>query len=403
MPTHLKLTRCPRLLRVRDQTSDYATLPGASQGMGICVPMQVLDTRGILGKLALAALSVSLVVPSGAASAAQQDPLAEARLAEQKHDFQAAATFYQDYLKTHPASADVLQRLGLVEYLSNHFEEAIPTLTRALQLDPSLWGSELYLGMSYYRTDGFQEAIPILKRALALKPGVAETAFWLGCSLLADHQPEAAIPYLLEVQPDATWGEQAQSTLIKAYRQAAENNYQRIAVVAPDSDRVHLVKAQLLQWKGINNGAVWEARQSLQRNPTLEGAHRIIGEVYWQEKGFDLAAKEFQAELEINPLDGESNLRLGEFRLARGDASKAVAYLNTALAQHAGSPGETHHFLGEAALAERDYPAALAHLQSAVEENPGDRANHQLLAQVYRATGQAGLAVSEEKLAHGPQ
>lgn len=332
---------------------------------------------------------------------AGQDLTGRARGAEQRHDFPAAAALYQQYLKGHPGDAVILQRLGLVECLSSNWDAAIPPLLKALQLDHSLWGSALYLGISYYRTARFKEATAILKRSLELKPGVPETEFWLACSLVADNQPESAVPHLLQAERDSTWDLQAQTMLVKAYQKAAEENYRRIAAVAPDSALVHLVQARLLQWKGVNNGTVWEARQALQRNPNLEGAHRIVGEVYWQEKGFDLAAKEFEAELEINPLDGMSNLRLGEFWLAKGDAQKAVPFLNAAVPQRTGSPGEAHHFLGEAALTERDYSTAVADLQRAVEENPRDPANHQLLAEAYRATGQADLAAREERSVRG--
>jgi Flp pilus assembly protein TadD len=343
------------------------------------------------------------VAPSTSDSAGLKDLIAEAREAEQKRDFQAAAALYQQYLKGKPDDAAILQRLGLVQCLSNQFDAAIPPLAKALQLDPSLWGSALYLGISYYRTERFKDAAAILKRSLELKPGVPETAFWLGCSLAANSQPESAVPYLLQAQRDNAWELQAQGMLVKAYRAAAEQNYQRIATVAPDSDRVHLVKAQLLQWKGVESGVIWEARQALQRNPDLESAHRLIGDAYWREKWFDLAAKEFQAELQISPLDGESNLRLGEFWLAKGDAPKAVPYLSTALLQRAGSPGEVNHFLGEAALNEREYAAAVTDLKRAVEENPADPANHQLLARAYRATGQPDLAATEDRLARAPQ
>src|ERR1700683_4907252 len=83
-------------------------------------------------------------------SSAQQDLIARAREAEQKHDFQAAAALYQQYLKAHPDDPAILQRLGLVESLSSNWDAAIPPLVKALQLDHSLWGSALYLGISYY-------------------------------------------------------------------------------------------------------------------------------------------------------------------------------------------------------------------------------------------------------------
>jgi tetratricopeptide (TPR) repeat protein len=324
--------------------------------------------------------------------------IGKAREAELKHDFQTAARLYQDYLEAHPDDPEILQRLGLANYLSNRFDAAIAPLAKALKLDPSRWGSALFLGISYYRTDRFADAIEALKRALALKPDLADAEFWLGCSLVATDQPESAIAYLQRVTNDPRWGVQADDILIKAYRKAAEDDYKRIATVAPDSYRVHLVKAELLAWKGIKNGVVWEAREALKRNPEVEGAHRLIGEAFWEEKGFDQAAREFQAELQINPLDAESNLRLGEIRLAKGDSAGALSFLNTALPQRFGSPGEVYHFLGEAKLAQRDYDHAAVDLKRAAQENPADPSNHQLLAQVYRATGRPDLAAKEEQL-----
>ena len=353
-------------------------------------------------------LAWALLFPSlSLAREAQSSPsetseqlIEQAKEAEQKHDFQAAAGFYQDYLKSHPDDSAILQRLGLVECLANRYEAAVEPLAKALRLDPSLWGSALYLGISYYRTDRFAEATEALKRALALKPGLPDAEFWLGSALLAADQPESAIPHLLSVKDNANWGVEAQSLLIKAYRKAAEDHYRRIAAVAPDSARVHLVQAQVLQWKGVNYEALWEAKQALKRDPNLEGAHRLIAQVYWDEKHFDVAAKEFQAELHINPLDAESNLRLGEFWLAKSEAAKALPFLRTAADLGAGAPGEAYHFLGEAELAQRDYAKAEGDLQRAIQENPGDAANHQLLAQLYHATGQSELAAKEERLSH---
>ncbi len=352
-----------------------------------------------LAALLFPSLSLARVPQSSPAEASQQ-LIAQAKEAEQQHDFEAAAGFYRDYLKNHPDDSAILQRLGLVDCLANRYDAAIQPLAKALKLDPSLWGSALYLGISYYRTDRFAEAVAALKHAVALKPGLPDGEFWLGSALLATDQPEAAISHLLSVKENANWGVEAQSLLIKAYRKAAEDHYRRIAAVAPDSGRVHLVQAQALQWKGVSYEALWEAKQALKRDPNLEGAHRLIAEIYWDQKHFDVAAKEFQAELRMNPLDPESNLRLGEFWLAKSEAAKALPFLRIAVALGIGAPGEAHHFLGEAELGEHDYAKAAADLQQAVQENPGDAANHRLLAQLYQATGQSELAAKEEELSH---
>ena len=378
-------------------------------GAGKVCPVESQEFRRRLLALSRMSLALALLSACGSSARARQSPSAEqspqhlidrAKEAEQKRDFYAAASFYQDYLKSHPDDSAILQRLGLVQCLANRYEAAIQPLAKALRLDPSLWGSALYLGISYYRTDRFAEAADALKRALALKPGLPDAEFWLGSALLAADQPESAIPHLLNVKDNANWGVEAQSLLIKAYRKAAEDHYRRVAAVAPDSARVHLVQAQALQWKGVNYEALWEAKQALKRDANLEGGHRLIAEIYWDEKHFDVAAKEFQAELHINPLDPESNLRLGEFWLAQSEAAKALPFLRTAVTIGAGGAGEAHHFLGEAELAQRDFARAAEDLQQAVRENPGDAANHQLLAQLYHATGQSQLAAREEQLSH---
>jgi len=360
--------------------------------------------RGATVPLFLLLLSAPIVVARDGQAARDStrsatQVIAQAHEAEQKRDFEAATQLYQDYLKAHPDDAEILQRLGLVRCLQNQYGAAIPPLERALKLDASRWGSALYLGISDYHTGRFADAVPVLQRALALKPDLAEADFWLGASLLFVDQPEAAIPHLQRASRDSQLNVQAQYFLVKAYRKAAEDHYKRISAVAPDSALVHLVKAQLLAWKGNNNGAVWEAREALKRDPAVEDAHRLIAEAFWREKAFDAADKEFQAELRINPLDGESNLRLGEISLAQGGAEKAIGFLNRALPSGAGQPGEAYHFLGEAELALHNNEQATDYLRRAVQANPSDPSNHRLLSEIYRAAGKLDLAAKEDALA----
>lgn len=296
----------------------------------------------LIGPLPAAAFSQK----TAAAPANAGGLLAQAKRTEEKHDFAHAAAFYQEFLKAHPNQPEVLQRLGLVYYLSSRFDQAIPVLSKALKQDPSLWGSDLFLGISYYRTGRFDQAEAPLRRALALKPDLNEASFWLGSTLAAKGQPEAAIPYLRRASNDSQLGVEADSLLIEAYRKAAEKYYSRIAKLSPDSYRVHQLKARALAWKGDTGGALLEYQRALQRDPSLEGAHRAMGELYWQEHNFDLAAREFSAELRLNPLDAESNLRMGEYKLAKGDAARAIAYLQTSLTARTTNAAEAHHYLG---------------------------------------------------------
>lgn len=285
--------------------------------------------------------------------------LTQAKAAEEKHDYQQAASFYRQFLSSHPDQPEILQRLGLVYYLSRQYAKSIPVFESALKQDSSLWGSALFLGISYYRTGNFNQAEPTLRHALALKPELAEASFWLGSTLVAKGQAEAAIPYLRSASRDARLGIDADQALIEAYRKCAEDYYRRIAAISPDSYRVHQLKAQALEWEGKKNAALLEYSRALQLKPDLEGAHRAMGELYWQERQLDFAAREFSAELRLNPLDAESNLRLGEYTLAKGDASASIKYLKTAIAAKSTNETEARHYLEQAEkqLGRKDPPA----------------------------------------------
>ena len=73
--------------------------------------------------------------------------LQEAQAAEKAKDYNRAAAAYQAILKIRPQWALIHQSLGVVYHLHSRFPEAIASLEKALKLDPSLWGSQLFLGM----------------------------------------------------------------------------------------------------------------------------------------------------------------------------------------------------------------------------------------------------------------
>ncbi|MGH9448578.1 MAG: tetratricopeptide repeat protein, partial [Terriglobia bacterium] len=305
---------------------------------------------------------------------------------------------YQKLLAARPNQPEILQRLGLVYYLSGRFGDAIPVLAKAAKLDPSLWGSDLFLGISYYRTGRFSEALSPLHRALRLKPDLPQADLWLGSALLAEHEPEAAVPYLRGASNSARIGAQADSLLVQAYRESAENYYNRIAKLSPNSYRVDELKGQELAWQGTTVGALLQYQAALNLKPNLEGAHRAMGEIYWQQRQFDLAAKEFEAELRLNPMDEESNRRLGEYWVAKGDPARAISYLNGALAVHTQNPSEIYHFLGVADQSEGNLAKAEAALNLAIRYNPREPSNYRLLMQVYLRMGKTGQAAKERDL-----
>jgi tetratricopeptide (TPR) repeat protein len=341
----------------------------------------------VLGTLAGLMAASAFGQKSASSSSREESLLAQAKQAEEKHDYPAAVNLYRDFLKVHPAEAEVLQRLGLVYYLSNHFNQAISSLRQAVALNPSLWGSYLFLGISDYRTGRFQQAEESLRRALALNASLPEANFWYGATLLATGRAEEAIPYLQQSSQNPRTALEAQSTLTYAYQKAAEDYEQEILKRFPASARAHQLMAESLEAQGHHNAALLEYRRALAIQPRLKGVHLAMGEIYWQEHRYDAAEKEFESEMMLNPASSEANLRLGEYWVAKGKPAEAVRYLRSALAHQTTNSAEAWHFLGIADLNRRDWQGAEAALLIAVKTDPLEPSNHRLLAEVYHRLG----------------
>lgn len=329
-----------------------------------------------------------------AAPAGQSQLMESAKEAEEKHDFPTAIAIYEEILKTHPRQPDVLQHLGLVYYLSSRFSQAIPPLKEAARLDSSLWGSYLFLGISEYRSGDFAGAAEALRHAMALKPDLPEAQYWYGSTLMAQSQPEAAIPYLTRAAQNARTQLDAQSLLAQAYQASAELYDQQIMRSQPNSYRSHQLKAEALTWQSRDSAALLEYQRALDRNPNLEGVHSAMGEIYWGEHQFALAAREFEVEIKLNPLDSLANLRLGEYWLANGKTDTARGYLLRAAS--ADKTGEAWHFLGIAAINSKLPETAIGYFEQAERLNPDDPSNHQFLMKLYLQTGRLDRAEAEK-------
>lgn len=344
--------------------------------------------------LAAVPTGMAAASPAGSQSARSSAPevlLRQAKEAEAAKEFERAAEFYVEYLKAKPQQAEIYQRLGLVYYLASRFGDAIPALRRAMELDPQLWGSALFLGICLYRTGQFQAALAPLRHALKLKPELPEGLFWLGSALFALGQIDEAVSHLEKIPSESPLSAEAGSLLVQAYRRDAELYYQRIEDLDPDSYRAHQLQAESLAWKDRDVEAIAEFRKALERNPRLEGVYRAIGDLYWKQGSLEAARKAYESELRLTPLDEEAHLRLGQYWLAKGQLDQAARHLESVLMVSPNS-SEAHRDLAQVWLARGDLTKAEALLETAVRENPDDPYSYRLLADVFLRTDRPAKA-----------
>lgn len=128
---------------------------------------------------------------------AQPDPdarlealLAEARQAQARSDFRAAAAAYREALALRSDSAELWSNLGLMQRQSGDYSQAAEAFRTALRLNQALFVPNLFLGLDLLQLKRPGEAVPYLLASEKLKPSDPQPALALGRAFHTLWQPE---------------------------------------------------------------------------------------------------------------------------------------------------------------------------------------------------------------------
>ena len=128
--------------------------------------------------IALAAWIPAIAQPDPAARL--ESLLAEARQAQARSDFRAAAAAYRQALALRPDTAELWSNLGLMQHESGEYSQAADTFRKALRLNHSLFVPNLFLGLDLLQLNRPKEAVPSLLAAQQLNPRDPQPAVALG-------------------------------------------------------------------------------------------------------------------------------------------------------------------------------------------------------------------------------
>jgi len=126
--------------------------------------------------------------------------------------------------------------------------------------------------------------------------------------------------------------------------------------------------------------------QAIDSRQALEKAASLI-----QQGKLDEAAKEFEAELALNPRAAPALYQLAYVRLQQHEPEQAVPLLTKVLEQKP-SYADAHYELGKALLEMNDVPAAIQHLELATKMQPAESYGFYQLSIAYRRAGRAADA-----------
>ena len=215
---------------------------------------------------------------AGLLCAQKLDPrvnLEDAQKAEQSGDLARAEVIYEKVLTSNP-SAETYQRLGLVRHLQNKFPAAATAFDKALQLNPSLWTSHLFLGIDDYRMNRFADALANLQSAERMQSGQLEIGFWLGATHLALHQDWEGFAYLETVLEKDPKNADALRLLAESYANQGTHLLNQVAEKYPDSAAGLQVQGRALEFEGSYNAALQYYRAAAIKDPKRPGIQEAI-------------------------------------------------------------------------------------------------------------------------------
>lgn len=307
---------------------------------------------------------------------------------------------FKAILAIDPNDVDAHGNLGAVLFFQGAYADAIPQLRAALKLRPALWKTQALLGIGEKRTGDIETARHDLEKAF---PRVKETKIRIetGMELIEIYsatgdldKAAATVGTLRKLEPmDGT----ILYTAYRIYSDLADESLLSLSVVDPNSARMHQAMAHELAKRGNTAESIENYRAALKRDPQLPGLHFELAEMLntlGTEEGRQEAESEYKAALEANPLDEQSESRLGDLALRANELQKASQHYTRAVKLRPADP-EANIGLAKVLMSLDQPQEAEPLLQRALQLDPTSALAHYRLSAIYRQTGRTADAKHE--------
>ena len=276
-----------------------------------------------------------------------------------------AASEYKKSLSLSPHQPDILFDLGVAEFTQGHFAEAIRSFEPLLSVQPANSRVPLLLGMSYFGLRHYAQAIPYLKGASAQQPANLELHKVL-----------------------------AQSCLWSKDYECAMAEFKKIVDVNPDAVEAHMLEAVALDGMDRTKDAILELQAAEVTSPSEPNLHFELGYLYYRQRDYDQAAREFHLEIAADPSHAMAYAYLGDIALQQNDGAMAKSMLDKAIGLQK-NIRMAYVDLGAFYFDEKHYQESITVLRQAEALDPEEPDAHYRLARSYMALGQKDRAKQE--------
>jgi tetratricopeptide (TPR) repeat protein len=176
---------------------------------------------------------------------------------------------------------------GIIEVEQGRYEDAIPTLEKVIQNEPSSAIAHIQLGTALSRLKNYEKALPILKKAIELKADSSMAQYELGLALFETGSWKDAAPQFEQVVVRMPKWADAQFSLAAVYARIdrvpeAMEHLDTCLGLSPDHYRANLLRGRLLSLLGKPSEAVPNLETAARVEPDSREAHLFLADAYAQ-------------------------------------------------------------------------------------------------------------------------
>jgi tetratricopeptide (TPR) repeat protein len=345
-----------------------------------------------------AVLEKALGSPMAKASGVDELALLQAQLALGRRDHGNAVKFAEDYLRSHPASADALTTLGdALELQAEMLSEpklkarAEKCWVEAIEADAGYLAPRQRLIRFYRFSHRFPEAIEQAEIVAVAAPADRMTRYnlahlYMACGRLKEAQ--TALDALLAGSPDDAELHEMRAGVLqqRGWIPEAIDAYRKAVALMPGNARLHFQYANALAMVGEFDAAGNEFQQAIHLEPGNLAFRFQIATFYWGMQKPILALPHVEEAARLEPDSREALGWLGQIHMGLGDPAKAWAATEKALAI---TPDDTRLLINAGMILANlnRFPEAEMHLRKACAKNPALPAPYMQLCHLLRMQG----------------
>lgn len=322
----------------------------------------------------------------------------DAKAAEARGDFAAAAASYESLLEVAPRLAPAYNNLGSLYLRQRQYKKAAAVLEKGLKIDPKMASASALLGIALYELGEYAEAGRNLESALRANPKDNNAELFLANDLIKLGKFEQAAEHLRQLSQRQPENQEVLYLLGKVHMKLSEEALTKLNALDANSVWVHEISGEVMESMKNYDGALLEYKKAVEVAPLQAGTHFHLGNAYWSLNMWDAATEQFRAELANDPSNCTAQWKIGNIVLEQhGDSAEALKEVQKAL-DACPDLMEARVDRARALIKLERHAEAVKDLEAAVKADPGEASTHFLLAQAYRAVGRTQQAQAEMKV-----